>query len=248
MQNYFPTVNKPDNIFTVSLNNQLKELPDAAELNAKCPEATISEPLPSEITMNQCNLSAAQIISKLEAKLKDEVEAKHLIMENYKNLYQKYIKTLISLARMSKLLYAKKNVSAINNDDNQITDIPEDQQNETMSNISSVLILSENIDPHEFLSEENLVEILSISKAKQFDSKFVRAILQRLYKIDVLKTKSKRKMTPSKLNVIYHLFKKRIDQSDVKIEEKAERLSQPYINKLINWGKHNLLRQDKLNQ
>lgn len=123
-------------------------------------------PVSPSVYDHQPKSSATEIIARLQAKLRDETEAKQVVIQNYKKLYQKYLNVLITLARV----------------------------------------------------------------------------------IEVLRSKSKKKMTPLKLNLIYYLFEKRINNSDASVEEKAHRTNQANINKLVNWAKHNLVRKSSVSK
>lgn len=232
-----------NDIFTKSLENQLKEPLNPPTLQtvdtesgilSKSVENQLEEPPDS-------NNVYKDYIAKLEAKLNDETQAKQLVIANYKLLYQKYIKALVTVARLSKGLCVKQQNVTENRD------IPEQHQNVNVTTaMLPNLILGENINPKDFLPEDAISEIEYISKKKEHDSTFVREILSRLYQDKgVLRNKSKKRMTPEKLNVIYQLFKKRIDLSDASIDEKLQRMNQTNINKLINWAKHNIVRKNK---
>lgn len=200
-------------------------------------------PVSPSVYDHQPKSSATEIIARLQAKLRDETEAKQVVIQNYKKLYQKYLNVLITLARVTKCLHAKKANSSIDKDGQ--TNLA------NMQSLPELTVMEnhEKIDPQIFLSVESLKAIESISKEKRHDAAFVREILGRLYQnIEVLRSKSKKKMTPLKLNLIYYLFEKRINNSDASVEEKAHRTNQANINKLVNWAKHNLVRKSSVSK
>lgn len=71
----------------------------------------------------------------------------------------------------------------------------------------------------------------------------LRSVSGRVKKNDSENGEQKTKISPEKMNVIYYMFKKRIEKCGTNDLDKIERLTLSNINRLIATSRHNLLRK-----
>lgn len=194
----------------------------------------------------------------MEWKIRDEKRAKQKISEDYKLLKRKYVANLQLLVKTQSLLIDHKAfVSKMTEPKNQIpqvVQIPTDDPViiETAAEISK-LISPDQLDISKYLSYENIKKLNSVATSKSHDAVFIRTLVDLMYSDkNELHTRSvtgrsrtdrsNKPMTPEKVNVIRHLFSKRIRHSTADAEEKVLRLRDSAINRLIANALGNLKR------
>lgn len=120
------------------------------------------------------------------------------------------------------------------------------------------------VNPSKFLSHDDLNELENIQKKKSGDSTFIRILMSKIF-VDKNSLKNvsvsgrgkkecpngstsyerRKPISPEKLNVLYYLYKKRIENSGADQPSQISRLSLSNINRLIATAKHNLLKANK---
>lgn len=257
ISNFFPTTKKSDAIedqiaTTPLIGNEsdiyIKSLENFQESKKKPhePSAAVDS---SQIKQLQ------EYIFKLELEIKDEKKSKQKLAVDYQLLKRKYVANLQLLVKTQGLLinhtaYVNKMTHPENKTPEILTDGP--IIIEAAADICK-LISPDQLNLSEYLSDENIKGLNLVKTSKNHDAAFIRTLVDLMYKDkSELFTRSitgrsrtdkiNKPMTPEKVNVIRHLFSKRISNSSADAEEKICRLQESSINRLVSNTLGNLRR------
>lgn len=225
--------------------------------NNDCSENLVAIADTTGVSKNQADSDklneALKYITKLEGMLQDEKNAKNILLENLKQVNRKYLKTLTMLTKVQSDLLRMRGCAQ--EEKNVAKKTPPDAiSSPAVPELVPLLIAQYPVKPETFLTDAEITILDKMRNTKNFDSAYVREMMQFIFKERnslIFRTVSGRtqgtqkfsKFSPEKLNFIYHLFQKRIDNCG-DTNDKSERLNLLYINKLISSARCNMLRSE----
>lgn len=178
LEHFFTKVNVKEDIYKKALNNQLAILSGKVTHKEDDIHTEVVVPVKakSEPKCDQSNIPdhIKQYIAKIEAKLKDEEQAKSEIIKRYQSLHQKYVRTLATLVRVYGLLNERKTKKESERDVAKV-------HVDAVVDVEQIVGQVDEVNSEKFLSTENIDQLESLNKAQKYDSTFVRDLLSMLY-------------------------------------------------------------------